>query len=280
MIDDHTDTAGTTELGEFLRMRRARLTREQAGLPTMPGSRRVMGLRREEVAQLAGLSLEVYAALERGRGPDVSESVLGAVAGALGLNDAERRQLLEVAGPMRVARHPMRAQRIRPGLIRVLDSLTDVPAVVTGHRMDVLAMNPTARAFHVGLDLMPPGECNMLRYLFLTEPARQLYADWPAAARGAVAALQVYAARHPHDPQLAELAGELSRQDPDFRQWWGEHEGHRRARGTRDYRHPVAGDLALAEESLNPAGELDQTLGLLIAEPGTASEHALRLLVS
>jgi hypothetical protein len=210
----------------------------------------------------------------------VSESVLDAVASALRLDDTERRRLFEVAGPMCSPRRPMRPQRVRPGLLRVLETLTGIPAIVTGHRMDVLAMNPAARAFHAGLDQIPPEQRNMLRYLFLVEPARQLYADWPAAARGAVAVAQLYAARHPHDPQLAELAGELSRRDPDFRRWWAEHEGHRRPRGTRDYRHPVAGDLTLADESLHPAGEPDQSLDLLTAEPGTPSEHALRLLAA
>jgi transcriptional regulator with XRE-family HTH domain len=241
---------GNTELREFLRSRRARIIPEEAGLPPQPGTRRVPGLRREEVAQLAGVSVDYYVRLERGT-LNVSETVLDAVARALRLNDTERNHLFALARPARTQRRPMPPQRVRPGLHRVLETLTGIPAVVLGRRLDLLATNRIARALYTDFDALPHRERNMARYVFLDEAARELYADWEAAGRGIVAALHLYAGRHPHDPQLAELIGELSLRDRDFRRWWADHDVLRHTHGTKHYHHPVVGDLTLDYEGLH-----------------------------
>ncbi|MDT7684789.1 MAG: hypothetical protein QOG57_5099 [Pseudonocardiales bacterium] len=282
MTDQSAGAGGNSELREFLRSRRARITPEEAGLPPQPGVRRVPGLRREEVARLAGMSMDYYVRLERGRNLNVSESVLDAVARALRLNDTERGHLFALARPTRSRTRQRRPgpQRVRPGLYRVLDTVTDIPAVVLGHRLDLLASNRLARAFYTDFEALPHRERNMARFVFLDDAARELYVDWPAAGRGIVATLHLYAGAHPHDPQLAELVGELSLRDADFRRWWADHDVYRRENGTKRYHHPLVGDLTLSYEAFNPTGDPDQTLGLHTAEAGSPSEHALRLLAS
>jgi transcriptional regulator with XRE-family HTH domain len=268
-----------TELGEFLRSRRARVTPEEVGLPALLGTRRVPGLRREEVAQLAGVSVDYYVHLERGRSVNVSESVLDALARALRLNDAERGHLHDVAKPVRRAR-PMPRQRVRVGLLRLLDTLDDVPVMIIGHRLDVLAANRLARAFYADWDALPPRERNMARFMFLEPTARGFYADWETCARSAVGSLQMYAGRHPHDPELAQLVGELSVRDADFRRWWADHDVARMAHGAKDYHHPVVGDVTVGYESFTPTGDPDLQFAINTVEPGSASEQALRLLTS
>jgi transcriptional regulator with XRE-family HTH domain len=269
-----------TELREFLRSRRARITPEEAGLPPQPGPRRVPGLRREEVARLAGVSVDYYVRLERGRTRNVSEAVLDAVARALRLDGTERSHLFAIARPTRRQSRPMPPQRVRPGLYRVLEMLTDAPALVLGHRTDVLATNPLARALFTDFEALPHRERNMARFIFLDEAARELYVDWTDVARTTVAVLHLHAGRHPHDPRLAELIGELSLRDEDFRHWWAEHDVHRRTHGTKRFHHPVVGGMTLAYEALTPTGDPDQTLGLYTAEPGSPSAHALGLLAA
>ncbi|WP_212908161.1 helix-turn-helix domain-containing protein [Streptomyces sp. TS71-3] len=271
---------GNAELREFLRSRRARIGPEEVGLAPQSGARRVPGLRREEVARLAGVSVDYYVRLERGRTTNASEAVLDAVARALRLNDTERTHLYALARPTRRPSRPLPPQRVRPGLRRVMDSLTYTPAIVVGHRSDVLAANDAARALYTDFEALPVRERNLPRYLFLDESARELYVNWEAAARGAVASLHLYAGRHPHDPKLAELIGELSLRDADFRRWWADHDVQRRTYGTKDFHHPVVGDLTLDYEVLTPDGDPDQILGIYTAEPGSPSDHALRLLLS
>ncbi|WP_079124718.1 helix-turn-helix transcriptional regulator [Streptomyces lushanensis] len=273
-----SEGGGNTELREFLRSRRARITPEQAGLSPQGGTRRVPGLRREEVARLAGVSVDYYVRLERGRTASVSENVLDAVARALRLDDTERGHLLAVARRTRAHRTPTAPQRVRPGLYRVLETVGDAPAMVLGRRMDVLAANRLARALFTDFEALPHRERNMVRFIFLDEAARELYIDWESSARGSVAALHLYAGRHPDDPLLAELIGELSLRDEDFRRWWADHDVLRRTHGTKRYHHPVVGDLDLEYEALTPAADPEQTLGLHTAEPGSPSERALRLL--
>lgn len=280
MSELSSDPGGNTELREFLRSRRARITPEEAGLPPQPGTRRVPGLRREEVAHLAGVSVDYYVRLERGRGANVSEAVLDAVARALALNETERSHLFALARPTRARRRPMPPQRVRPGLYRILDTLTDTPALVLGHRTDVLASNRLARALYTDFEALPHRERNMARFIFLDEAARDLYVDWERSARGTVASLHLYAGSHPQDPRLAELIGELSLRDPDFRRWWADHDVLRRTYGSKRYRHPLVGELILDYEALHPTGDQDQTLGIHTAEPGSPSEHALRLLAA
>lgn len=278
MSDHAAGGAPNTDLRDFLRSRRARITPQDAGLAAEPGTRRVPGLRREEVARLAGVSVDYYVRLERGRSVNVSEAVLDAIARALQLDDTERGHLFAVARPTRGRPRPLPPQRVRPGLRRVLETMTATPALVIGRRLDVLAANAMGRALFTDFDALPHRERNMARFVFLDEGARELYADWPSSARGTVAALHLYAGSHPHDPLLAELIGELSLRDPDFRRWWADHDVQRRTHGSKHYHHPVVGDLMLEYEALTPAGDPDQTLGLHTAEPGSPSEHGLRLL--
>jgi transcriptional regulator with XRE-family HTH domain len=273
-----TAPGGNTELREFLRSRRARITPEAAGLPPHPGARRVPGLRREEVAQLAGVSVDYYVRLERGRNLNVSETVLDAVARALRLDETERGHLFALARPVRARRRPLPPQRVRPGLHRVLETLTDTPALVLGRRLDVLAANRLAKALYTDFDALPHRERNMARFMFLDETARELYVDWEPAARSVVGSLHLYAGRHPDDPRLAELIGELSLSDDDFRHWWADHDVDRRSHGVKRYHHPVVGDMTLGYEALMPTDDPEQLLGLHTAEPGTPSEQALRLL--
>lgn len=269
-----------TELRDFLRSRRAKIAPDEAGLAPQPGVRRVPGLRREEVAQLAGVSVDYYVRLERGRHLNVSASVLDAIARALRLNDLERGHLFRIAKPSRARPRALPPQRIRPGMRLLLASLTDVPALVYGRRLDILAANHLARALYTGFDALPARDRNMARLVFLDEHFRSLYADWEDAARGIVAALRLYAGGHPHDPTLAELVGELSVHDEDFRRWWADHDVFERTHGTKHFRHPVVGDLVLSYEAFTPTDDPDQILGISIAEPGSPSAERLRLLAS
>jgi transcriptional regulator with XRE-family HTH domain len=268
------------ELRDFLRSRRAKLSPAAAGVERVPGPRRVPGLRREEVARLAGVSVDYYVRLERGRTGSVSEAVLDAVARALQLDELEREHLVTLARPTRSAPRRAAAQQVRPGLRLVLDSLTEVPALVLGRRLDVLASNPLARALYVDFDALPPRSRNMAHLVFLDETVRSLYVDWPAAARGIVATLHLDAGRRPHDPELAALVGELSVRDPDFRRWWAEHDVFRRTHGRKRYRHGLVGELDLGYEAFTPADDPEQTLGISTVEPGSVSAERLRLLAS
>lgn len=238
------------------------------------------GLRREEVAQLAGVSVDYYVRLERGRHLNVSASVLDAIARALRLSDLERAHLYRVARPTHTRPRPLPPQRVRPGLRLLLDSLTDVPALVYGRRMDVLAANHLARALYTDFEALPARGRNMARLVFLDDHFRSLYADWEGAARGIVASLRLYAGRHPHDPVLAQLVGELSVQDADFRHWWADHDVFQRTHGTKHFHHPVVGDLVLGYEAFSPADDPEQTLGVSTAEPGSPSAERLQLLAS
>ncbi|MED7821185.1 helix-turn-helix transcriptional regulator [Streptomyces chiangmaiensis] len=268
------------ELREFLRSRRAKITPQEAGLPPHPGTRRVPGLRREEVAQLAGVSVDYYVRLERGRHTGVSEAVLDALARALRLSDLERTHLFRIARPSRARPRPLPPQRVRPGLQLLVDTLTHVPVLVLGRRLDVLAGNHLARALYTDFDALPARRRNMAWLLFLDEQVRALHADWEEAARGTVASLRLYAGRHAHDPALAELVGELSLRDPDFRRWWADHDVFQRTHGTKRYHHALVGDLVLGYESFTATDDPGQTLGIYTAEPGSSSEESLKLLAS
>jgi transcriptional regulator with XRE-family HTH domain len=269
------DKAG---LRDFLLSRRARVTPDRVGLDVEGRARRVPGLRREEVAQLAGVSVDYYTRLERGRNLNVSDSVLDALARALCLTATEREHLYAVARPDRKEPVARPRQRGRLAYRQVLDSLTDCPALILGNRLDVLASNHLARSLYTDFDTIPARDRNMARFVFLDQDARDLYADWPAAARSVVAALNLYAGRHPRDPLLAELIGDLSLQDPDFRRWWADHDVHRHTHGSKQFHHPLVGDLTLEYVTFAPTDDPDQILGIDVAEPGSRSAEALRLL--
>jgi transcriptional regulator with XRE-family HTH domain len=279
MTSASSGSRGNAELSGFLHSRRARVTPQQVGL-TAGAGRRVPGLRREEVALLAGLSADYYTRLERGRPINASNTVLDAVARALRLDDVERTHLFDLARrtTARTSSYPAPPQRVRSGLHRLLDSLRDTPAMIIGCRMDVLAANRLARVLYTDFDAMPRRERNVARYVFLDPAARELFTDWAAAGRDAVASLRLYAGSHPQDPVLTEMIAELSDKDDDFHRWWSDHDVVDHAYGTKNYRHPLVGELTLDFESLPVPGGPDQTLILQMAEPGSPSARALRLL--
>jgi transcriptional regulator with XRE-family HTH domain len=273
-----------TELKEFLRTRRARLSVDEVEIGGTGRGRRVPGLRREEVAQLAGVSVDYYSRLEQGRHLNVSDEVLDAVARALRLDEVERSYLFQIArtNARRTRRRaPAPVQRVRPGIRRVLETFDDVaPAFVFGRRMDVLATNRLARALMVDFEALPPRERNLLRYTFFDESTRELYVDWEDVARDNVAVLRLDAGRHPDDPLLVELVGELSVASPEFRRWWADHNVRERTHGTKRFHHPLVGDLTIDYEALALPGDVDQTLCIYTAEVGSTSETALRLLAN
>ncbi|MEE1743679.1 MULTISPECIES: helix-turn-helix transcriptional regulator [unclassified Streptomyces] len=264
------------DLGDFLRSRRARIQPEDVGLQAY-GRRRVPGLRREEVAQLAGVSVDYYIRLEQGRGPSVSDAVLDAIARVLRLDETEHTYLRTVARPRSRASAPASAQRVRPGLRRVLDSLAEAPAFVLGRRMDVLAWNALGDAV-VGFSRMPAAERNMPRQVFLEPAARELYPDWAAVAAETVAHLRLDAGLHPDDRKLATLVGELSLKSEDFRRLWADHQVKSKTYGVKRVAHPLVGELVFPYETLGAAGDPDQCLVVYTPEPGSETAERLALL--
>ncbi|WP_197023240.1 helix-turn-helix transcriptional regulator [Arthrobacter sp. MA-N2] len=279
------------EIREFLISRRAKISPEQAGVPLYGKLRRVPGLRREEVAQLAGVSTDYYTRLERGSIRGVSDAVLEAVASALQLDEAERAHLMDLArtanAPSPRQRRPPQ-QRVRPGVLRLLDGMTAAVAIVQDGRSDVLAANPLGRALYGPVfnfagpsgpgtpDRLP----NQARYLFLDPGAGDFYPDWPAVAATAVAMLRLESGRNPDDRALNELIGELTTRSALFAALWTGHDVRIHTMGTKRFHHPVAGDLSLQFETLDLPGDEGQTLFTFTAEPGSASENALAFLAS
>ena len=272
-----------TGLAEFLRSRRERLSPEQAGVVHQGSrSRRVPGLRREEVAALAGVSVDYYVRMERGHRLNVSEAVLDSLARALRLDATERSYMFALAQPAqrRHRRPPSRPQRVRPGLHQVLSTLKHTPALVLGRRLDVLASNRMARALLTDFTALPHKDQNMVRFLFCDQAARDLYIHWATVASEIVASLRLEAGRHPDDPQLTDLVGDLCVHDEDFRRWWADHDVHQRTHGTKHIHHPLVGELSLQYESLTLPADPDQRLVLYTAQPESPAHDALRLLDS
>lgn len=235
------------DLSEFLKTRRARIQPSDLGVVSV-GRRRVPGLRREEIAQVAGVSVDYYVRLEQGRARNVSADVLDAVARALHLDAAEREHLHRLAKPRRRARRPATPQRVRPGVQRLLDSMTDVPAFVLGRRMDVLAWNALASKLIVDFAALEPAERNMPRLALLDESCREIYPDWQEVAKETVAYLRFDASRYPDDPALLELVGELSLRSPEFGRWWARHDVREKSFGTKRMHHPLVGDLVAVRD--------------------------------
>jgi transcriptional regulator with XRE-family HTH domain len=273
------------DLREFLATRRARITPQQAGLPTYGGHRRVKGLRREELALLAGVSVEYYTRLERGNARGVSDSVLEALVRALQLDEAERAHLLDLTraanAAARIRRRPPQ-QRVRPGVQQLLDAMTGVPAFVQNGRLDVLAANPLARALYADLlDDAGVGRApNHARYTFLDPRAADFYPDWNRAAADGVALLRAEAGRSPDDRELTDLIGELTTRSERFSALWATHNVRWHTTGTKLFHHPVVGDLALAYEGLELTADPGQTLITFTAESGSPSQQALTFLAS
>ena len=271
------------EIREFLTSRRAKITPEHAGLPWYGDKRRVPGLRREEVALLAGVSVDYYARLERGNVAGVSESVLDALARALQLDEAERAHLFDLArGAQAVPRTRRRPamQRVRPSVQRMIDAITGAPAFVRNGRMDILAANRLGRAFYSQHFDNPNRPANSARFIFLDSRATDFYTDWEQVATDAVAILRSEAGRDPYDRGLSDLIGELSTRSDTFRTRWAAHNVRFHDTGVKRFHHPVVGDLELTFETMGLAADAGLMLFVYTAEPGSKSEEALNLLAS
>jgi transcriptional regulator with XRE-family HTH domain len=271
------------EIRDFLISRRARITPEQAGLPAYGGNRRVLGLRREEVAMLAGVSVDYYIRMERGNARGVSDSVLENLARALHLDDAERAHLYDLARAANngasAPRRPAK-QQVRPAVQRLLDAMTMAPVYVRNGRMDVLAANRLGRALFAPLFSSPAKPTNLARFIFLDPAAPEFYQEWDRLASDTVALLRADAGRNPTDRGLSDLIGELSTRSDIFRVRWADHNVRQHRSGIKHFHHPVVGDISLAYESLELVADPGLVLNGYSAEPGTASEDALNLLAS
>lgn len=270
------------ELADFLRRARSLGDPARAGLPADGRVRRVPGLRREEVALLAGVSTDYYARLEQGRRIVPSPPVVAAIGRALELDDAGRAHLEALiersAGSGR--QRARGVQRVRPGLHRLLDALDGEPALILGRRLDVLASNRMARALFTDFDRIPAAERNYARWMFLDDDVRALFADWEQHARTTVEALRLDVGADPEDRAAVALVAELRERSPEFARWWDEHRVHQRTHGSKRLRHPVVGELTVQYETFVPPGDPDTTLFLYTAEAGSASHDALNLLAS
>ncbi|MEU9197099.1 helix-turn-helix transcriptional regulator [Streptomyces hundungensis] len=270
------------ELSEFLRSRRARLKPEDVGLPDHGRHRRVPGLRREELAQLAGVSVAYYTRLEQGNAQNVSVEVLEAIGRALRLNDIEHDHLSHLAkGKTKKKRaSACRTQQVRPALQQLIDAMEGVPAYIIGRRLDILGWNRMAAALFGDMGQLPSRERNMARHVFLDPAARSLYADWHSKAVDVVSVLRLCAGCYPDDPQLTALVGELSVKSEEFRALWAAHTVADKGHGVKRLHHPVVGELTLAYETLKLPDAHDLSLVTFHAEPGSTSEESLRLLGS
>ncbi|MBL7258837.1 helix-turn-helix domain-containing protein [Paractinoplanes lichenicola] len=275
--------AGT--LGEFLQAHRARVTPAQAGLSRYGDRRRVEGLRREELALLAGVSSSYYTRLEQGQSRHASPQVLDALAAALRLDDTERLHLHSLAadgtGPRRIRRPAV--EKPEPGLLELMHAIGPVPAMIVGARKDVLAWNPLGHALlagHLPADApaSPATRPNIAKLVFLDPELRELFVDWQTKARADVGCLRLFAGRFPDDPALAELVGALAVGSPDFAAMWADHRVTTCASSPHELRHPLVGHLTLTEQALSTADTIGQRLVTYTAAAGSPSAEALTLL--
>jgi transcriptional regulator with XRE-family HTH domain len=272
-----------SEVREFLASRRAKITPQRAGLPAYSSNRRVPGLRREEVAMLAGVSAEYYARLERGNLSGVSESVLEALARALQLDEAERAHLFDLAraaNPAPRARRRPATQRIRPGIQHLLDSMTDVAAYVRNGRLDIVAANQLGRALYAPVFEDPARPVNLARFRFFNPRARDFYPDWDESAHTTVALLRTEAGRDPYDRALTDLIGELATRSEEFRTLWAAHNVRLHHTGVKNFHHPAIGGITLPFEAMPLPADPGLTLTAFSAEPGTPAHDTLSLLAS
>lgn len=263
-------------LGAFLRARRELVRPEDFGLPG-GGQRRVAGLRREEIALLAGVSADYYVRLEQGRDRHPSEQVIAALARVFALDEDGTAHLRELARPAAERRRtPRRPERVAPGLLRLMDAWPHTPALVLGRYLDVLAANPLAAA----VNSCSVAGVNQVRMVFLDPEARDLYPDWPTIAADTVASLRATAGADLDDPRLTELVGELSLKSEEFRQLWARHDVRVKTAGVKEFRNPMVGNLTLSYETFSVNGAPGQMLIAYHAEPGSSSERSLALLGS
>ena len=271
----------SAEFGKFLKAMRSRLSPEQAGISAPSTGRRVPGLRREELALLAGVSTDYYTRLEQGRNIHPSRSVLDSVARALQLDESERAHMIDLLEHCaKSQRPPLPAQTVRPALRQLLDAVGNVPALVLGRRTDILAGTPLAYLLLADFPSMPLEERNLTRWIILDPRARELFSDWQTVAAEATGALRVDIGRHPNDAQANQLVGELAVHSEHFRQWWAGHRVVTEHAGILQMRHPVVGDLELNFEDLAPRHDPEQTLRVFTARPGSPSSDSLALLGS
>ncbi|MCE3556210.1 helix-turn-helix transcriptional regulator [Pseudonocardia sp. RS11V-5] len=267
---------------EFLSTRRAKITPEQVGLVAGP-RRRVAGLRREEVAQLAGVSTDYYTRLEKGNLSTASDSVLAAIAEALRLDDAERSHLFALARAARPA-PPRRRQsaqpKLRPSVTWLVESMTGSAAFVWNPRLDILAINALGRALWAPMLDDPARPANLARFAFLNPAAIDFYDHWPSAAQGAVALLRTAAGRNPQDKALSDLVGELATRSEHFRTWWASHDVDLHEAGSKTFRHPVVGPLTLSFDAMQLTAQPGLNITAYTAEPGSPAAEKLALLAS
>jgi transcriptional regulator with XRE-family HTH domain len=272
-----------TEIREFLATRRAKITPGQAGMLLYGGRRRVPGLRREEVAMLAGVSIDYYTQLEKGNVAGVSDDVLGAVARALQLDEAERAHLFDLARAARPRRPPPRQrgnERVAASMQHVLDSAATAAAFIRNGRLDLLAANALAHALYAPAYAHPARPANLARFCFLDPRAHQLYPDWDDIADTTVALLRAEAGRDPRNRDLSGLVGELATTSPQFRSRWASHDVQLHHAGVKRLRHPVAGMIEVAYNTLDLPAQPGLVLTFYTAQPGSPSEDALTLLAS
>ncbi|MGE2715369.1 helix-turn-helix domain-containing protein [Mycolicibacterium litorale] len=267
-------------LADFLRHARSAIDPARAGLPADGRIRRVAGLRREEVALLAGVSTDYYTRLEQGRRITPSPGVLDAIARALDLDSTARAHLGHLVGAPLGRRVTPTVQRVRPGLRQLLDSLDGTPAMILGRYTDVLAINRLGRALIADFDDMRPRDRNYARWMFLTEHARNLFIDWDVQARTVVENLRLEVGNHPGDPTTEVFVEELASASAEFGTWWDEHRVYQRTHGSKRLAHPVVGELTVDYETFTMPGDPDQTLFMFTTAVGTASRAAMDLLIS
>jgi transcriptional regulator with XRE-family HTH domain len=267
--------------GSFLASRRAKVSPEQVGLPG-GGNRRVLGLRRTELALLAGISVEYLARLERGVVQGVSESVLDSLSRTLQLDKAEHDHLLDLARAITTASRPARKRRLamRNSIQLVLDSIDNAPAFVRNGRADILAINALGRALYSEMFVQPGRPVNHARFIFLDPRAHSFYLDWDGAANDIVAILRMEAGRDPFDRDLTDLIGELSTRSDEFRTRWAEQNVRRHYSGTKHFHHPIVGDIHLEFEAMSISADDGLTLLVYPAIPGSRDADALRLLAA
>ena len=273
------------DLSEFLTTRRAKLSLDQVGLPDFGGRRRVPGLRREEVALLAGMSAEYYKRLERGTASGVSESVIDGVSRALKLDEAEHAHLYDLVRAANAGTRPQRTRTTRKTQIsattqQTIDAMSTVPVYVQNGRLDAVSTNQLGRALFSVMFEQAYEQVNAARFTFLDPNAQTFYRDWEANARQIVAILRAEAGRSPYDRQLSDLVGELSTQSEVFRTLWAAHDVREHRTGIKSVTHPVVGDLDLNFQSMDLSSDRGLTIIVFSAEPGSRSLEGLQLLAN